>query len=209
MLVVIFIWLHGFSGQYALGSRGHRRTDGRHFFLYRKGALGTALGLRAVSTHRGEPGGGKAGEALDAGEHKPRALWAGREKIGGGQLLHHPGRRVGVKTAAEIARDGLAGDGHLPEEGLQAGPRRAGALPIRIAAGAPVAQVGRGDGAALENTLQHAAHLGQTVEPHKNGGRGLAVIEAAVEGITDFNGETSDLAGAGGGGAAGRLEFGV
>jgi hypothetical protein len=145
--------------------------------------LGSAEGPAAeAAAAEGEDAGGEIVEAAELGAGSGGSEVGGLG--GGGEAELEPGEELVTQAGLEMGRDwglGRALEGVVAE------------FPLAEAVGFPAAEVLGGDGLGAETGLECAFDRGEGIEPGEDGGGGLIVEQAAVEGLADGLRETGDF----------------
>ncbi len=110
------------------------------------------------------------------------------------EVFEQAGGGDGGGTASQATASGAGKIGGFLGEIFEVGEGFQLLQPALVAGGAPNGKVSVVDGRAVELGGENTLNDGKGVEPGEDPGRGLVVVEAAVEFFTDGLGEAGDLA---------------
>ncbi len=131
-----------------------------------------------------------------------RVLLVGDERFGGGGVVE--GDPMGEPGADGIAQ-GLVAEGLFVIELLNEIESVLADEPVAVAAMPPLGEVDFVEGAPVEAGGEHGLDFGEGVKPFENGVGWFAVVEAAIELLTDVVREAGDFSGAHGLGAGSKV----
>jgi len=156
-----------------------------------------ALGFVALALEAGDAG-AELAEAAGVGVGVEVFGRQGAEGDGGVVKGEPAGEFVGEEAGQRFVAEGF-----FVFEVMRQGQGIVAGEPVPVAAVFPLGEVGRGEGLGGELGGEDGLDLGQGVEPVEEGWAGLVVEKAAVELVSDGEGETGDFSGAGHGGKGG------
>ena len=135
-----------------------------------------------------------------------RVLLVGDERFGGGGVVE--GDPMSEPGADGIAQ-GLVAEGLFIIEVLNEIESVLADEPVAVAAMTPLGEVDFVEGAPVEAGGEHGLDFGDGVEPFEDGVGLFAVVEAAIELLTDVVGEAGDFSGAHGLGVGSKVLSGI